>query len=330
MATTYVVEPGDTLGKIAKAHHTTAEAIRAANAGLIADVNKIVTGWKLTIPGEGEPVPERVIVTEEARATDSGETYTIRAGDNLSALANEWRTTVEAICALNAIADANFIFAGQVVKKPSGSTATTTPGNTTTPVVNLSGASGLVFTRSPLDPGYVVTGQYLEMYEGNQLHVGLDLGGIDVGTPIFAPAGGKATVHRPEDGTGFDTFGICVVLDHPNTPFWSIYAHMDDTPLASGSSVSPGDTIGFVGWTGKVLPKSPAGRHLHWQVSDSAWFPKKQEATRDPAAFFAPGVGLPQGGLTGAGPGSFGQCAKSLGGPRPRKGGPSKPKRKLY
>jgi hypothetical protein len=43
------VKPGDTLGVLASAYGTTAEAIAALNPGLIKDVNHIETGWNIRI-----------------------------------------------------------------------------------------------------------------------------------------------------------------------------------------------------------------------------------------------------------------------------------------
>ncbi|MGG7142496.1 LysM peptidoglycan-binding domain-containing protein [Clostridium nigeriense] len=44
------------------------------------------------------------------------ETYTVVAGDNLSSIASRFNTTVSEICRLNNIANANLIYAGQVLK----------------------------------------------------------------------------------------------------------------------------------------------------------------------------------------------------------------------
>ena len=43
-------------------------------------------------------------------------TYTVAAGDNLSSIASRFNTTVESICRLNNIANANLIYPGQVLK----------------------------------------------------------------------------------------------------------------------------------------------------------------------------------------------------------------------
>jgi LysM repeat protein len=69
--TAYTVKGGDTLGKIAKKHGTTAKAVRAANA-LTGD--KINVGQKLKIPGKGadaetaDPAAKTLTVPEPTAA----------------------------------------------------------------------------------------------------------------------------------------------------------------------------------------------------------------------------------------------------------------------
>lgn len=319
--TTYVVEPGDTLSWIARQHDTTPEAIRDANAELITDINRIQPGWKLTIPGTAADA-----VVEGAAANDVTTEYVVKAGDLLGVLAQEWRTTVAILVQLNSLANPDVLFVGQRLKRPGGSSAQSGSGSqtgreprrTTQAIVIAPPPGTLLFTCLPLAmPPAVVNGGYLEDY-GGYLHRGLDLGRVPVGTPIFAPAGGIVTVHRPLDGTGFDSFGNCVVIDHPGTIYWSIYAHMDSTDLVTGMTVAAGDLIGNLGWTGRVIPASPDGAHLHWQISDNAWFPANVPSTRNPVAFLAPGlVILGRDDVPLAADESLALCAEDLAGPAP-------------
>lgn len=46
----YKIKNGDTLTKIAKAHKTTVQAIKAANPSIIKDINRITTGSIINIP----------------------------------------------------------------------------------------------------------------------------------------------------------------------------------------------------------------------------------------------------------------------------------------
>jgi nucleoid-associated protein YgaU len=51
-----------------------------------------------------------------AKPTATGRTYRVKSGDNLTKIANQFRTTVPKLVALNGIKNANLIFAGQVLK----------------------------------------------------------------------------------------------------------------------------------------------------------------------------------------------------------------------
>jgi murein DD-endopeptidase MepM/ murein hydrolase activator NlpD len=280
----YVVKSGDTLSGIAADNDVSLDALIAANAGIINDPGMIQVGWELVIPG---------VLTGNRRETppsgDGVTMYTIQDGDTLGALADRWGTTVAAIVQLNGIPNPALIFVGQRLRKPgsAGAADATEPR----PVVMAAQSQPLVspgelaFVRWPLDmPSACITGGYRQDY-GGYLHRGVDLGGVAVGTPIFAPAGGTLAVHRPGDGWGDGSFGNCVVIDHPGTPWWSIYAHMSETDRTTGETVSPGEVIGAVGFTGKVVPAGPAGAHTHWQLSNHPGFPPGFEYIANPLDF---------------------------------------------
>ena len=274
---TYTVQQGDTLFGIAAAHAVAMEAIVAANAGLIEDPGFILPGWELVIPGQLSGTRRG-----PAPAGEGVTSHTIQVGDTLGMLAERWGTTVSAIAELNGIVNANLVFVGQRIRRPGATvTASSDPG--TAPVA----PRQLVFSRWPLDmPPGVVTGGYRQDY-GGYLHRGIDIGHVPVGTPVFAPAGGVVTVHRPGDGWGDGSFGINVVIDHPGTPWWSIYAHLNETGRSTGDRVQAGEVIGEVGFTGFVVPAGQGGAHLHWQLSAHSGFPAGFEYIANPLDFLA-------------------------------------------
>ncbi len=284
---THTVIAGDTLSGIALTHGCTLDALIAANPGLINDPALIQVGWVLVIPG--------VLAGTRRGAAPAGESvtsYTVEDGDTLGLLAARWGTTVAAICELNGIANPSLIFVGQRIRRPgAASEGGTAAAANVEAATGADGASILVearktrltFSRFPLD-SVNITGGYRADY-GGYLHRGIDLGGVAVGTPIHAPAPGVLTVHRPGDGWGDGSFGICVVIDHPGTPWWSIYAHMNATGRATGESVTDGDVLGEVGFTGRVEPPGPAGAHLHWQLSSHSGFPPGFEYIANPLDF---------------------------------------------
>ncbi len=79
---TYVVQPGDTLQRIADLFNTTVQAIRITN-GIAGDYLEV--GEVLLIPAQGGP------------SATTFEFYTVRAGDTLSSIADLYGTTVQAI-----------------------------------------------------------------------------------------------------------------------------------------------------------------------------------------------------------------------------------------
>jgi LysM repeat protein len=61
--------------------------------------------------------------------------YTVEPGDTLSALANEWGTSVSAIAETNGIANINYLFVGQELRIPGvGRGLTGSGGGTAAPV----------------------------------------------------------------------------------------------------------------------------------------------------------------------------------------------------
>jgi LysM repeat protein len=137
--TTYVVQPGDNLTRIAQRLGTTVQAILAANPQ-ITNPNLIFVGQVIQIPsGQGPtPTPTTVPSTPTPTPTPSGTTttYVVQPGDNLTRIAQRFGTTVQAILAANPqITNPNLIFVGQVIQIPGGQVATPTPTATpsTTP-----------------------------------------------------------------------------------------------------------------------------------------------------------------------------------------------------
>ena len=90
----------------------------------------------------------------------------------------------------------------------------------------------------------------------NKMHRGTDFA-APLGTPIMAS--GDGTVKKAGWCGGG---GNCVVIKH-NSTYQTVYAHMSKfaTGIRSGVRVKQGQTIGFVGSTGKST-----GPHLHYEV----------------------------------------------------------------
>jgi N-acetylmuramoyl-L-alanine amidase len=128
----YVVEPGDTLGKIAARVGTTTSELAEING--IRHVNLIVAGTTLSLPGEsggsGAGTPELVSDATSGPSAANGSTYTIRPGDTLASIAAREGTTVDELASLNGISHPNLVIAGTTLTLPGESGVTDTAGGT--------------------------------------------------------------------------------------------------------------------------------------------------------------------------------------------------------
>lgn len=89
---------------------------------------------------------------------------------------------------------------------------------------------------------------------GGQFHKGLDISNR-IGTPIIAPAEGTI-IMAGADGA----YGNSVEIDHGGG-IVTKYAHMQRPAVKKGQWVKRGETIGYVGMTGRTT-----GPHLHYEV----------------------------------------------------------------
>jgi LysM repeat protein len=134
---TYIVQPGDTLFRIAARFGVTIQAIMSANG--INNGNLIFVGQRLTIPGaSGAPAPTPAPTQPPATGTPpppSGGVYVVQPGDTLSRIAARFGVTIQAIMSANGITNPNLIFVGQRLTIPGASSTPvpTQPPATSTP-----------------------------------------------------------------------------------------------------------------------------------------------------------------------------------------------------
>lgn len=98
-ASTYTVRSGDTLSSIAAKFGTSYQTLASLNG--ISNPNLIFAGQVLRVNGS---------------ANTGSVYYTVRPGDNLSAIASRYGTSYQSISALNGLSNPNLIFAGQTLK----------------------------------------------------------------------------------------------------------------------------------------------------------------------------------------------------------------------
>jgi LysM repeat protein len=122
----YVVQPGDTLARIAREHGV--ELGDLATANHLVNPNLIYPGQTLLIPGTG-PVPEE---GEAGAGHESQQAelppqpaagHVVRAGENLYRIALLYGLTVNDLQSANGLANANVIFVGQRLRIPANGAA---------------------------------------------------------------------------------------------------------------------------------------------------------------------------------------------------------------
>ncbi len=118
----YTVQAGDTLSSIALKYGTSVNQLVAANE--LADSNTIHEGQTLKLSGGSS--------SSSTSSSNSG-TYTVQAGDSLSAIAAQYGTSVSSLRTLNGLSDANTLRIGQQIQlgssSSSGASTTASVGN---------------------------------------------------------------------------------------------------------------------------------------------------------------------------------------------------------
>ncbi|MEX0878050.1 MAG: peptidoglycan DD-metalloendopeptidase family protein [Candidatus Spechtbacterales bacterium] len=231
--TEYTVKPGDTANGIARSFGLKLETLLWSNH--FRDSNYIQPGEVLSI------LP-----------TD-GVLYEIKSGDTLSVIARNHKAEIADILETNGIENETHIFAGQTIIIPGG----TKPAPART-------------APSARAPRYASSLQNIDGYFAHPTNgVGRisqwlhGTNAVDIAaprwTPIYAAASGTVGISIG-NGRWNGGFGNYVTINHYNGTR-TLYAHMIQTAVASGQSVTKGQVIGYMGSTGRST-----GSHLHWEV----------------------------------------------------------------
>ncbi len=225
---TYVVEEGDTIGRIAEQFGVSVNTIRWANN---------LSGSTLKIGQELAILPI------------TGIRHIVKSGDTLASLAKKYKATQEDILGYNSLPSDAKLAIGQEIIIPDGE-MTSTSG---VPSAAKKIASGLkeavgYFLRP------ITGGKKSQHLHG---HNGVDLA-APVGTLIMAAADGTVTLSRTGGYNG--GYGVYVVISHDNGT-QTVYGHMKDNYVSVGQKVNQGDAIGTIGMTGNT-----SGPHVHFEI----------------------------------------------------------------
>jgi LysM repeat protein len=228
--TVHVIQPGDSLYRIALQYGVTVDAIVAANN--IVNPNLIIAGQELVIPGvegpaTGQPAPAATAAPTTGGATggtttlpanattvEGGVLHVVQPGESLFRLSLLYNVAIADIVAANNITNAGLIFAGQELLipgatgvatsqpspaiQPTGPTATPAPGATTAPAVQPTAPAA---TAAPAATNLFVNGGfegdwYFYLYNELQVPTGWQLA-TDEGPNTLEPGSG-GNFNRPE------------------------------------------------------------------------------------------------------------------------------------
>ncbi len=129
-AASYTVKSGDTLSTIASQHNTTVNQIVLLNQ--LSNPNLIYVGQVLKL--KNNQTTNSSSATSSSTAATTAGTYTVKAGDTLSAIASRYSTSSSTLASLNSLSNPNLIYVGQVLKVSSNastSSSTSSSANNT-------------------------------------------------------------------------------------------------------------------------------------------------------------------------------------------------------
>jgi murein DD-endopeptidase MepM/ murein hydrolase activator NlpD len=237
----YVVRSGDTFSTIASMFDVSVDTILAAN--------NLKRGAKLTL---GEVLLILPI---------SGVEHTVAKGQTLAGIAKLYKVEAEDIILYNGLEAGAKLTVGDKLMIPGASMADEGGDK---PAANLGSAVARdtnYYATHPVQSaaGYFInpvpTGRKTQGLHGPG-HRGIDIG-APKGTPIYASAGGSVALARNGWNGGY---GNMAIIQHTNGTK-TLYAHMSVLATSTGTSVSQGEIIGYVGSTGHST-----GPHLHFEV----------------------------------------------------------------
>lgn len=197
----------------------------------------------------------------------TGIRHVVKSKETLNSIAKKYggdtkekaEAMISDIIDYNRLASANDISVGETVVVPGGVMHTATPKktNTSSRSVARSSSSGSSASSGSLIhpvPGAIRT-------QGIHGYNAVDLAAA-AGTPIRAAAAGEIIVSKSGGWNG--GYGNYVVIKHSNGA-QTLYAHNSRNAVLAGTRVAAGETIGYVGNTGRST-----GSHLHFEVRGSS------------------------------------------------------------
>lgn len=228
----YTVESGDTLSSIASSFNLKQETIMAEND--LWNPNSLRVGSKLKIL----PV--------------DGLSHKVKKDETVTKLAKTYKVEKETITKQNQL-ESDTLTVNTIIIIPGAKKSAPVYRRTTAPtsIANYSGpkANGRLI--------WPTAGKITQKYHSR--HRAVDIANSSKGS-IYAAAGGKVI----KAATGWNGgYGNMVIIDHGDG-METLYAHNEKLYVKVGQYVEQGDTIAWMGNSGRVYGKT--GIHVHFEV----------------------------------------------------------------
>ena len=230
---TYIVQEGDTTGKI------------ASNFGV--SLNTILWANNLKSGALIKPGQELVILPV------SGVRHIVKQGDTVSSIAKKYQAVTQEIIAFNNLSSENSLIVGQELIIPNGQLSSS---------VSLAASTGLRPMTIDISSWPNETSFFVYPTSGGWntgiLHY---YNAVDItnscGSPIYASADGLIMEAKKGWNGGYGNY---VKVQHFNGTL-TIYAHLGEIYVKNGDRVNQGQTLGTMSDTGHAT-----GCHLHFEV----------------------------------------------------------------
>lgn len=230
----YTVESGDTLSSIAQSFNLKKETIMAEND--LWNPGKLKVGSQLKIL----PV--------------DGVTHKVQKGDTLDKIVKKYKVDKAALIKQNQIEKETLVTNMILIIPGAKPMPPVSSGSAITAPSNIANYRGPTATGRLIWP---TIGNMTQRYHGG--HRAIDIANSSKGA-VYAAAGGKVV----KAATGWNGgYGNMVIIDHGDG-METLYAHNEKLYVTSGQYVEQGQTIAWMGRTGRVYGKT--GIHLHFEV----------------------------------------------------------------
>ena len=250
----HVVRAKETLWSIGQMHRLAPETI--ARASGLASPDRLQIGQRLAIPaGRTTPSP--------ATARAAGVAHIVQAGETSWSIAGRHGLSVDALAALNGLADADRLRLGQtLILTRNGGAPRAVPRQPR--IVAPASRTPRVGARFAWPSRGVITSRF--GFRGRRHHHGVDIS-APIGAPITAALDGTV-----EFAGWLRGYGRLVILDH-GAGLTTYYGHASQLLVKVGDRVQRGQFVARVGTTGNVT-----GPNVHFEV-------RRNKVPLDPLTF---------------------------------------------